>query len=588
MLLMKNCPAEFTLLGERRCFSSRLVTQSYATKHLAELRDRYVRRMQSPTPFARSSCTSSGGTTPVTTPPVGMGAIDLQNSYGLIATGMPSGSGKIVAIVDACADTSIVSDMAQYRTQYNLPALPQCGGANGVAPTASGPPCIGVVSQTGSAGLPPQDDNWAGEIALDVEMVSAACPDCSILLVEANSASNADLDAAVNEAVKLGANAVSNSYGSSESGNDSKTAYTHPGVLIAAASGDNDYYNEIQVSQPNPSDPSTWSVSYNPQAANTPASMDVVLSVGGTTAVNDSSSPTGFSDQVWSHKVTSTKYPNLTGMTLYGGGSGCSQEFAVPSWQTALVSGGKTGSCQMRASVDLSAAADYNAPKGADGGSTGGGLLVYQGSGGGWVQVVGTSASTPFVTAMLTRIGYANQAIDAIYAKASTFHDVTTGNDDPSNTCTDVNCNAGPGWDGPTGLGTPNAAAILGLMSSGSSSGSSSGGSSSGSSSGSTSSSSSGSSSSGGSSGSSSSGSGSGSSSGSSGSSSGGEIADAGLDGSADGSTGNGAAGGGNGGSSGCSCNQVGANSTLPVAPMALAALGLAGLLGARSRRRRK
>jgi MYXO-CTERM domain-containing protein len=457
MVFLDNCSTLGLLPGEKRCFSSRLVPESFANEHLRRVQELTARRRNNP---QATSCMKSSGSTPVMTPPIGFRPQDLQAAYGLSAAGLPSGAGSIVAIVDACADSTVIADLKTYRSQYNLGDLPECGGKDGVLPTKGGSACIGVVSQTGTASLPGHDSGWATEIALDVDMVSAACPSCSILLVEADSSQFSDLGAAVNFAAAH-ADSVSNSYGSTESGMDSTTDYTHDGVLIAAASGDSDYYNEIQVTKPTASDPSTWSISYNPMGANSPASMPMVLSVGGTAPTNDSTSPTGFTDHVWSYKITGTKYPNLTGKYLYGGGSGCSGEFATPDFQSVL--SGMTGSCSMRASVDVSAAADYTAPPAADGGASGGGgILVYEGETG-WEQVIGTSAASPFVTALLTRIGYAAKPISAIYAQSATFHDVTTGNNDPSGQCSDVNCTAGPGWDGPTGWGTPNAAAMLGL-----------------------------------------------------------------------------------------------------------------------------
>ena len=71
--------------------------------------------------------------------------------------------------------------------------------------------------------------------------MSAACPGCHILLVEATTNDDTDLGAAVDEAVQLGAKFVSNSYSDAESnfttGMDAH--YNHPGVMIAAATGDN-------------------------------------------------------------------------------------------------------------------------------------------------------------------------------------------------------------------------------------------------------------------------------------------------------------------------------------------------------------
>src|SRR5882672_8936407 len=111
--------------------------------------------------------------------PSGFGPPDLQSAYSLSTSGA---SGVTVAIVDAYNDPNAESDLATYRSQYGLPA---CTTANG---------CFSKVSQTGSTtSLPTNDSGWAGEISLDVDMVSAICPNCHILLVEANSASDTDL-----------------------------------------------------------------------------------------------------------------------------------------------------------------------------------------------------------------------------------------------------------------------------------------------------------------------------------------------------------------------------------------------------------
>jgi MYXO-CTERM domain-containing protein len=534
---------------------------------------------------------------------VGLGADGLAHAYALDTPGLPTGAGKIVALVDAMSDSTVVADLAAYRAYYGLPALPQCGGANGVLPTEGGTACIGVVSQTGTATLPADDANWAGEISLDVDMVSAACPACSILLVEAKSASNANLEAAEKYAFAH-ADAVSNSFGGSESGSDSDTDYTKSGVLIAAASGDADWYNEINFDS-SEADAQAWSVTYSPTAPNTPASMPTVLAVGGSNVMDAAGTLRAFTDNVWSDVVTNPAYPNLDGKAVYGGGSGCSTEFAAPSFQTsgpastnACVTSGK------RESVDVSGPSDYTkVPKVAGSG----GILCYDtdDSGGGWQQVVGTSAASPFVTALLTRLGFAGEAISSIYAKSASFNDVTTGTNDLSGQCGTlsgtfpIDCNAGVGYDGPTGLGTPNAASLMGLdagaappfdagNSSGSTSedgggtssgGTSSGGTSSGgTSSGGTSSGSTGDDAGGTSSGATSSG---GTSSGGIGTSSGSSFEDAGGGG-ADGG-GNFNSSGGNG-SGGCAVGP--ANDDSPFVP-ALSLLGLGAVIALRVRRRK-
>ena len=155
-----------------------------------------------------------------TTTPSGFGPSDIQSAYNIPSSFAPNST---VAVVDAQDNPNAESDLAVYRAQFGLPA---CTTANG---------CFKKVSQTGSTtGLPSGDTDWGGEIALDLDMVSAACPSCKILLVETNSQADTDLAAGVDEAVKLGAQAVSNSYGWSEDSSSSSDAthYTHAGVLV--------------------------------------------------------------------------------------------------------------------------------------------------------------------------------------------------------------------------------------------------------------------------------------------------------------------------------------------------------------------
>ena len=128
------------------------------------------------------------------------------------------GLGQTVALIDAYDDPSIEADLATFDTYYGL--LP-CTATNG---------CFEKVGQTGSTSLPKSDkEGWSVEITLDVETAHAVCEKCKILLVEANAPTNADLAAAVNAAVKLGATEVSNSYGGSEEAGE-ESAYDYPGV----------------------------------------------------------------------------------------------------------------------------------------------------------------------------------------------------------------------------------------------------------------------------------------------------------------------------------------------------------------------
>ncbi len=328
----------------------------------------------------------------------GYGPSDLASAYN-VPTSL--GAGKTVAIVDAYNDPNAASDLATYRSNFGLPA---CTVANG---------CFKQVNQNGATSpLPANDTGWAGEEMLDIEMVSAICPNCHILLVEASSPTTANLGTAVNTAVSMGAVAVSNSYGGSESSSDTSydtSYYKHPGVAIVASSGDSGYGVEY------------------------PAASQYVTAVGGT-ALSRASNARGWSESVWSTSSTE------------GAGSGCSAVDPKPSFQH------DTG-CARRTVADVSAVADPAT-----------GVAVYDSYGsGGWTVFGGTSVASPIIGAMYA---LANSATAGTYpnsypyANPGALWDVTTGataSCSPSYLCTAV-----AGYDGPTGLGTPNGVAAFG------------------------------------------------------------------------------------------------------------------------------
>ncbi|MQY39608.1 hypothetical protein SRB17_76350 [Streptomyces sp. RB17] len=336
--------------------------------------------------------------------PSGLSPANLHSAYNLPTA---AGSGMTVGIVDAYNDPNAESDLATYRSTYGLSS---CTKANG---------CFKQVSQTGSTtSLPTNDTGWAGEEMLDIDMVSAVCPNCSIILVEANSASMADLGAAENEAVALGAKFVSNSWGGSESSSqtsDDTSYFKHPGVAITVSSGDSAYGAEY------------------------PATSQYVTAVGGT-ALTTASNSRGWSESVWHTNSTE------------GTGSGCSAYDPKPSWQT------DTG-CSKRMEADVSAVADPAT-----------GVAVYDTYGGsGWAVYGGTSASSPIIAsvyALAGTPGSSDYPAKYPYSHTSNLYDVTSGNN--GSCSTSYFCTAGTGYDGPTGWGTPNGTAAF---TSGSSSG---------------------------------------------------------------------------------------------------------------------
>ncbi|MFC8350850.1 peptidase S8 [Streptomyces sp. NPDC057280] len=328
--------------------------------------------------------------------PTGYGPSDLQDAYGLTDAAASNGSGQTIAIVDAYDDPNAAADLATYRSYYGLPA---CTTANG---------CFKKVSQTGSTtSLPTADSGWAGEISLDLDMVSAIAPNAHILLVEAKSSSMANLGTAVNEAVKLGAKFVSNSYGGGESSSDTSydsSYFNHPGVAITVSAGDEGYGAEY------------------------PAASKYVTAVGGT-KLSTASNSRGWTESVW--KTSSTE----------GTGSGCSSYDAKPSWQTDT-------SCSKRMIADVSAVADP---------ATGVSVYDSYGSDGtGWNTYGGTSASAPIIAsvyALAGTPGSSDYPASYPYADTSALNDVTSGSN--GSCTTSYFCTAKSGYDGPTGWGTP-------------------------------------------------------------------------------------------------------------------------------------
>jgi hypothetical protein len=322
----------------------------------------------------------------------GWSAADLEAAYNLPSK--TKGKGQKVFIVDAYDNPDVVNDFAAYRKGESLPTG-----------------TIKKYNQDGQqSNYPTGSPDWGVEIDLDVEMVSASCPNCEVNLVEANSNQWSDIEAAETEAVKLGATIISNSYdgsGASESDYDTK------GVTYLASAGDSGY------------------------GLADPATYQRVIAVGGT-FLNNASGVKGdkrkYSEVVWPDS---------------GGGCSSTQE-AKPSWQ-------KDPDCTYRTGSDVGAVA-VNATE----------YDSYDE--GGWITVDGTSISSPLTGGMVALAGNSTKQDGGEnlwkLTKAEQKKDiypVTSGSDGQCNG--EYLCTAGTKqfgiYSGPTGWGTPHGVGAL-------------------------------------------------------------------------------------------------------------------------------
>jgi hypothetical protein len=312
---------------------------------------------------------------------------NLRSAYDLPSTS--AGTGQTVAVVDAYDDPHAESDLNAYRTNYSIP---ECSESTG---------CFRKVNEAGGKSYPLPNRTWAKEISVDLDMVSAICPSCHILLVEASSNEDVKIAEAENEAVKLGATEISDSFAEATPPEKpaEAAAYDHPGIPIAAAGGDNGFGV-------------VW-----------PAANPHAIAVGGTTL--RPASGHGWTESVWSET-----------------GSGCSQE-TKPSWQT-------DSGCSGRTTNDVAAVADPNTP-----------VSVYDSYETGsspWLLAGGTSVATPIIAAAMALANPYTRSFegaDALYLEAANgvdgFNDIVSGS---NGSCHDYLCEAGPGYDGPSGLGS--------------------------------------------------------------------------------------------------------------------------------------
>lgn len=322
--------------------------------------------------------------------PAGYGPADLRSAYRVTFAGS---SASVIAIIDAYGYPRAESDLTVYRAQFGLPP---CTAASG---------CFTRINQRGGSAPPPTDIGWAQEQALDIEMASAMCPNCRILLIEADDDNAANLAAAVMLAAARGVAAISNSYGGTEQDTRQYArTYQHPGIAITASAGDTGYGTEF------------------------PASTPYTIAVGGTRLVVDATAPRGWRETVWT-----------------GTGSGCSAIYPKPGWQTDPL-------CTKRMMNDVAAVA-----------APGTGVAVYGPLGpngtAGWMVFGGTSVGAPLIAAIYAAAGARPTGGRSLWLQPGNLNDVIRGSD---GACGGTYfCAAKPGYDGPSGNGTPQGKAAL-------------------------------------------------------------------------------------------------------------------------------
>jgi hypothetical protein len=314
----------------------------------------------------------------------GLQPADLQSAYALPSA--TAGEGQTVAIVVAYDDPNLEADLGVYRKTFGLPP---CTTANG---------CLSIVK---AAGVTP-NQGWAQEASIDVQMVSAVCPNCKIVISEAALPDDVALLAAAKAAVAHGATVVSNSYSMPESSSENDAAYAI-GVPFVFGSGDTG------------------------AGAQWPSASSHVIAVGGTSLAR-SSNARGWTETVWS-----------------GSGGGCSKYVAKPAWQ-------HDAGCANRTANDIAAYADPNP-----------GVAVYDsylGSKPGWRTYGGTSVAAPIVAGAIALAGNPSAMTDAsyIYAHGGSLNAITSGH---NGSCAGYLCNAESGYSAPAGNGSPHGTGAL-------------------------------------------------------------------------------------------------------------------------------
>ncbi|HEY3676709.1 MAG TPA: S53 family peptidase [Candidatus Tumulicola sp.] len=328
----------------------------------------------------------------------GFGPADLQAAYNIVNTAK-NNPGGTVAVIEAGGNPKLESDLKVYRKQFGLP------------PCTSVNKCLRILNQRGSKGpLPPVENSWLAEQSLDVDMVSANCPNCKIVVIQCST----NLYTGIQAASRLtpAPVAISNSWGGAEYPNQYRadlSIFNHPGVAITASTGDHGYSAGLIF----------------------PSTSPNVTAIGGTSLFKATNSR-GYTESVWA-----------------GAGSGCSSYSKTPKWQKATEQ--QLGGCSNKLAADVSYIGNPNT-----------GVAVYESTPGdglppGWQVWGGTSTGAPAIAAIYALAGDASKfkiPAEKAWENTGDLNDITSGS---NGTCSpDYLCTGEVGYDGPTGWGTPN------------------------------------------------------------------------------------------------------------------------------------
>jgi subtilase family serine protease len=329
----------------------------------------------------------------------------LQTAYKLTPS-LKKGSGTIVAVIEVGDEATASTDLATYRTENGL------GTAKFFKYNEEG--------QQSNYPAPCQNyTGWCLETDLDIEMVSASCPKCTIYLMESGGDSSiSDIEQTEAEAVTLGAKILSNSWACEEDWDcrdpNFPNYFDTPGIAYLASTGDHGY-NTIGG----------------------PSDLQTVIGVGGTQLALSGSK---YSETIWNDASAGCSSPTVVG----------SPGVPKPSWQ-------HDPDCTYRTDGDVSAESGCSP-----------GVAEYSTPLGGWLEVCGTSVASPFTAGIIALAGNASklnggESFWKLKKKVlkKDVHDITEGFDGSCGG--EYLCTAGAKgslgyktYSGPGGWGTPN------------------------------------------------------------------------------------------------------------------------------------